>query len=73
MSARPVIGGLRLAEPPGDPDCPLLVVGPSLGTPAALLWNAAAQYPSAHVRVVYWDLPGHGSVNGRVPDPFRIR
>lgn len=70
MSTRPVLGGLHLAEPPGAPDCPLLVVGPSLGTSAAALWNAAAQHLSAHVRVVSWDLPGHGSTQGACHDPF---
>lgn len=70
MSTRPVLDGLRLAAPSGDPDCPLLVVGPSLGTSAALLWNIAAQHLSPYVRVLSWDLPGHGSAQGACPDPF---
>jgi 3-oxoadipate enol-lactonase/4-carboxymuconolactone decarboxylase len=38
----------------------LLLLGPSLGTSAAPLWGAAAERLAEHVRVVAWDLPGHG-------------
>jgi 3-oxoadipate enol-lactonase / 4-carboxymuconolactone decarboxylase len=38
----------------------LLLLGPSLGTSAASLWKAAAERLAEHVRVVAWDLPGHG-------------
>ena len=38
----------------------LLLLGPSLGTSVADLWGAVAERLSEHVRVVGWDLPGHG-------------
>ncbi|WP_062895986.1 bifunctional 3-oxoadipate enol-lactonase/4-carboxymuconolactone decarboxylase PcaDC [Mycobacterium avium] len=38
----------------------LLLLGPSLGTSAIALWEAAAGHLCEHVRVVGWDLPGHG-------------
>jgi len=38
----------------------LLLLGPSLGTSVADLWGAVAERLSDHVRVVGWDLPGHG-------------
>lgn len=44
----------------GDPDAPLLVVGPSLGTSAEALWGPAAELLAGHFHVVAWDLPGHG-------------
>jgi 3-oxoadipate enol-lactonase/4-carboxymuconolactone decarboxylase len=53
----------------GPPDAPLLLLGPSVGTSVAALWGAAAERLAGHVRVVGWDLPGHG----RSPaGPFRI-
>ena len=39
----------------------LLVVGPSLGTAVAPLWEACARELPAHLAVVGWDLPGHGA------------
>lgn len=41
---------------------PLLVVGPSLGTGVAALWDRCAQSvaAAAEVDVLGWDLPGHG-------------
>lgn len=56
MSA-PVVVGVPLG---GPDDAPLLLVGPSLGTSAAALWSPAAVPLSEHLRVVGWDLPGHG-------------
>ena len=38
----------------------LLLLGPSLGTSVADVWGAVAERLSEHVRVVGWDLPGHG-------------
>ncbi len=38
----------------------LLLLGPSLGTSVDDLWGAVAERLSEHVRVVGWDLPGHG-------------
>lgn len=42
---------------------PLLVVGPSLGTGVAVLWDrcARALAAAADVDVLGWDLPGHGN------------
>jgi 3-oxoadipate enol-lactonase / 4-carboxymuconolactone decarboxylase len=44
----------------GPPHAPLLLLGPSVGTTVTALWGAAAERLTAHVRVVGWDLPGHG-------------
>ncbi|MDT5045854.1 MAG: 3-oxoadipate enol-lactonase / 4-carboxymuconolactone decarboxylase, partial [Mycobacterium sp.] len=45
----------------GGPDgAGLLLLGPSLGTSAATLWTEAADRLSQNIRVVAWDLPGHG-------------
>jgi 3-oxoadipate enol-lactonase/4-carboxymuconolactone decarboxylase len=44
----------------GRRDASLLLLGPSVGTSAATLWGAAAEHLAEHVRVVGWDLPGHG-------------
>jgi len=53
----------------GPPHAPLLLLGPSVGTSVTALWGAAAERLTALVRVVGWDLPGHGlSPAG----PFRI-
>jgi 3-oxoadipate enol-lactonase/4-carboxymuconolactone decarboxylase len=53
----------------GPPGADLLVLGPSLGTSATALWGGAAERLAGHLRVVGWDLPGHG----RGPAaPFRI-
>jgi 3-oxoadipate enol-lactonase/4-carboxymuconolactone decarboxylase len=54
----------------GPADAPLLLLGPSLGTSAATLWARAAAHLRGDLRVVAWDLPGHGrSPSG---DPFTI-
>ncbi|MFR9674692.1 4-carboxymuconolactone decarboxylase [Streptomyces sp. TR02-1] len=50
----------------GDHDRPLLVLGPSLGTTAAALWEAAAAELTGRFHVVGFDLPGHG---GSEPAP----
>lgn len=44
----------------GPQDADLLVLGPSLGTSATALWGPAAARLAEHLRVVAWDLPGHG-------------
>jgi 3-oxoadipate enol-lactonase/4-carboxymuconolactone decarboxylase len=55
----------------GGPDAAgLLVLGPSLGTSAATLWTEAADRLSHNVRVVAWDLPGHG--HGPTVEPFTM-
>ncbi|BBZ23724.1 4-carboxymuconolactone decarboxylase [Mycolicibacter hiberniae] len=53
----------------GPRDAELLLLGPSLGTSAAALWSSAAERLTENLRVVGWDLPGHG----RSPAaPFRM-
>jgi 3-oxoadipate enol-lactonase/4-carboxymuconolactone decarboxylase len=54
----------------GPDDGPLLLLGPSLGTSAATLWSAVAQKLTSYVRVVGWDLPGHG--RGARAEPFTM-
>ena len=44
----------------GPADGPLILLGPSLGTSAATLWGAVADRLVPHVRVIGWELPGHG-------------
>jgi 3-oxoadipate enol-lactonase / 4-carboxymuconolactone decarboxylase len=52
----------------GGPDNgDLLLLGPSLGTSARTLWAAAAERLAEHVRVVGWDLPGHGRSPSSAP------
>jgi 3-oxoadipate enol-lactonase / 4-carboxymuconolactone decarboxylase len=55
----------------GPADAPLLILGPSLGTSAETLWAAAATHLRAHLRVVAWDLPGHGR-SPAAADPFTV-
>jgi 3-oxoadipate enol-lactonase / 4-carboxymuconolactone decarboxylase len=55
----------------GPTDAPLLLLGPSVGTSATTLWAAAAARLVEHLRVVGWDLPGHGrspAAAFRMPD-----
>ncbi|NDJ91843.1 bifunctional 3-oxoadipate enol-lactonase/4-carboxymuconolactone decarboxylase PcaDC [Mycolicibacter kumamotonensis] len=55
----------------GPPDADLLVLGPSLGTSAIGLWGLAAEQLTEQLRVVAWDLPGHGRSPAavfRIPD-----
>lgn len=56
--AEPYLSTTRLAGGPQSPR--LLVVGPSLGTSAESLWNAAARHLADGFEVIGWDLPGHG-------------
>ncbi|MEU0494182.1 4-carboxymuconolactone decarboxylase [Mycobacterium sp. NPDC006124] len=44
----------------GPADAPTLILGPSLGTSADTLWAPVTRILRDHVRVVAWDLPGHG-------------
>lgn len=55
----------------GPPDSDLLVVGPSLGTSTATLWGTTAGRLAEHIRVVGWDLPGHGP-SPAARSPFTI-
>ena len=52
------VTGVHLA---GDPDRPLLLLGPSLGTTVETLWSEAAALLGHRFHVVGWDLPGHGT------------
>lgn len=55
----------------GPPDADLLLLGPSLGTSATALWGPAAEQLAEQLRVVAWDLPGHGrspAASFRIPD-----
>jgi 3-oxoadipate enol-lactonase/4-carboxymuconolactone decarboxylase len=54
----------------GPADAPVLLLGPSLGTSADTLWASAALHLRAHLRVVAWDLPGHG--RSPAGEPFTI-
>ncbi|PQM51764.1 bifunctional 3-oxoadipate enol-lactonase/4-carboxymuconolactone decarboxylase PcaDC [Mycolicibacter virginiensis] len=55
----------------GPPNADLLLLGPSLGTSATALWGLAAEQLAERLRVVAWDLPGHGrspAASFRMPD-----
>ena len=54
----------------GPDDAPLLLLGPSLGTSADTLWADAARGMRPHLRVVGWDLPGHG--RSPAGEPFDV-
>ncbi len=55
----------------GPETADLLLLGPSLGTSATTLWQPAAEWLSEHLRVVAWDLPGHGRSSPST-SPFTI-
>lgn len=40
---------------------PLLMLGPSLGTSSAVLWEPVIPALAERYRIVAWDLPGHGA------------
>ena len=53
---------LAFSQLAGEPSAArLLVVGPSLGTGVAGLWQACAALLPGDLQVVGWDLPGHGA------------
>ncbi len=54
----------------GPDDAPLLLLGPSLGTSADTLWAESATLLRERLRVVAWDLPGHG--RSPAAEPFDI-
>lgn len=56
--AEPDLAATRLAGGPGSPW--VLVVGPSLGTSVAALWEATTRRLGDRFEVLGWDLPGHG-------------
>jgi pimeloyl-ACP methyl ester carboxylesterase len=55
----------------GSPARDLLVVGPSLGTAVAPLWQQAATLLGDRFEVVGWDLPGHGR-SAAATGPFGV-
>ncbi|WP_273735202.1 4-carboxymuconolactone decarboxylase [Mycolicibacterium septicum] len=54
----------------GPGDAPLLLLGPSLGTAVEALWEQTATHLRAHLRIVAWDLPGHG--RSPAGEPFTV-
>jgi 3-oxoadipate enol-lactonase len=55
----------------GSLEADLLVVGPSLGTAVTPLWSACAAALPGDVRVIGWDLPGHGR-SPATSEPFTV-
>lgn len=49
-----------------------LVLGPSLGTSADACWGACAALLADDVDVRLWELPGHGTDRGPVPDALTM-
>lgn len=50
---------------------PVLVLGPSLGTSVAVLWEGALEYLQQSFTVIGWDLPGHADAEPFTA-PFEI-
>ncbi|MBE7162727.1 MAG: alpha/beta fold hydrolase, partial [Williamsia herbipolensis] len=44
-----------------QPERPIVVLGPSLGTSVTALWGTCAALLADHADVVGWELPGHGT------------
>jgi 3-oxoadipate enol-lactonase len=63
MTAAPVLGASAFAV--SDRSRPLLVLGPSLGTGVAALWQDVVPLLADDLDIVGWDLPGHGSAPAR--------
>jgi len=62
--AVPSISPLRLND--ADAALPTLVLGPSLGSTTTSLWHLVAPHLAPHVRLLGWDLPGHGEAAAAV-------
>ncbi len=56
---------------PSNEDEPLLLLGPSLGSDCAILWELVIPYLRDRYRLVSWDLPGHGR-SPAMDEPFTI-
>ncbi len=54
-----------------NPEGPLLLLGPSLGSDCAILWELVVPYLEDRYRIVSWDLPGHGS-SPATTEPFTV-
>jgi 3-oxoadipate enol-lactonase len=52
-------------------DGPLLVLGPSLGSDCAILWELVIPLLRDRYRIVSWDLPGHGR-SPATAEPFTV-
>lgn len=52
---------LAVTEPEGADGAPVVVLGPSLGTASATLWEDVVPALQHRYRVALWDLPGHGA------------
>ena len=50
---------------------PLLLLGPSLGSDGAILWELVVPLLRDRHRIVSWDLPGHGA-SPATAQPFRL-
>jgi len=50
---------------------PLLLLGPSLGSDAAILWELVVPRLADRYRLVSWDLPGHGA-SPATSEPFTV-
>ncbi|WP_156761294.1 alpha/beta fold hydrolase [Microbacterium karelineae] len=62
---------LAVTEPAGADGAPVVLLGPSLGTASAVLWEDVIPALSRTYRVATWDLPGHGA-SGPPADPFTV-
>ncbi len=60
----PSITAVRMSGAATRGELPLLVLGPSLGTPAAASWTDCAAGLTDSFDVLAWDLPGHGHNRG---------
>ena len=63
----PAITAVRMTGARNRAELPLLVLGPSPGTSASVLWRDCATHLADAFDVLAWDLPGHGH-NRAVPD-----
>lgn len=62
---------LALTEPVGADGAPIVILGPSLGTASAVLWEDVVPILAQRFRVATWDLPGHGAA--KPPEsPFSV-
>lgn len=52
---------LAVTEPIGPEGAPIVLLGPSLGTASAVLWEDVVPILAQRYRVALWDLPGHGA------------
>lgn len=58
-------------RPAPSAHAPLVVLGPSLGTSVTSLWSGVARRLAGDLRVLGWDLPGHGA-SAPTGEPFTV-